>query len=469
MTSRSPSYGLAFVAGILGMVLGALAASTDVLPLVGATSRHGVSGARPPAGHWQQARAAASSLSSVPARRGGQDPLHALADLPYTRGSRTAPEVQSVAQFNGARAQPGVNLVLSGHSPSAHLIDMKGNVLHEWHKTFDEVWPDGVYTIGSPTARYFWRRAHLFGNGDLLAIFEGTGMILLDKDSNLKWAYDGQCHHDLSVTEDGLIYTLGRIQRTDRPEALSRFPTYLTGDFIEDTVLVLSADGELKHRSSILHCLLRSDYAAAISMSQREGDFLHTNTIEVMDGRFDDRHPLYRKGNVLVCVRNCNLLAVLDLEKQDVVWALQGMFGLPHEPTVIDNGNILVFDNHRSADVSRVLEINPLTREIVWDYYGNQKHPFHSSICGSNQRLANGNTLIVETTGGRAFEVGADRAIVWEFFNPFRAGGNDQLIASIFDCVRLDPQTLTEGFPEVAAPGPIQLDEARGLVQDTPR
>ncbi len=66
-------------------------------------------------------------------------------------------------------------------------------------------------------------------------------------------------------------------------------------------------------------------------------------------------------------------------------------------------------------------------------------HRFFSELCGTCQRLPNGNTLITESTRGRAFEVTPDKEIVWEFFNPHRAGENDELIATLFELIRIPP------------------------------
>ena len=55
------------------------------------------------------------------------------------------------------------------------------------------------------------------------------------------------------------------------------------------------------------------------------------------------------------------------------------------------------------------------------------------------QRLPNGNTLITESDGGRALEVTPDRRIVWEFFNPHRAGEQGEYIATLFELLRLPP------------------------------
>ena len=82
-----------------------------------------------------------------------------------------------------------------------------------------------------------------------------------------------------------------------------------------------------------------------------------------------------------------------------------------------------------------MLEIDPTSQKTTWAYRGTPTRPFFSWCCGMNRRLPNGNTLIVETGAGRAFEVTPDKEIVWEFVNPHRAGDEGNLIAQLFDVV----------------------------------
>ena len=46
--------------------------------------------------------------------------------------------------------------------------------------------------------------------------------------------------------------------------------------------------------------------------------------------------------------------------------------------------------------------------------------------------------MITETDNGRALEVTADGKIVWEYLNPERTGKEGELIASLFDVIRLE-------------------------------
>ena len=48
--------------------------------------------------------------------------------------------------------------------------------------------------------------------------------------------------------------------------------------------------------------------------------------------------------------------------------------GQQHAPTPLPNGNLLIFDNGTLRGYSRVIELNPLTEEIAWEYDGKPEH-----------------------------------------------------------------------------------------------
>ena len=120
---------------------------------------------------------------------------------------------------------------------------------------------------------------------------------------------------------------------------------------------------------------------------------------------------------------------------QKVKWRFgQGeqKISFPHDPHGLENGNVLLFDNGRfhsadpdggtnyfPPDFSRVIEIDPKTNEIVWEYRAETPVDFYSTYISSCQRLPNGNTFICEGATGRFFEVTPDKEIVWEYLSPF--------------------------------------------------
>ncbi len=370
-----------------------------------------------------------------------REQLEKLRSIGYL-GGVTESDGSGVTAYAPEFAWDGVNFYTSGHAEEALLIDMEGEVLHRWRLPFDEIWPD------SPDAdrlgASWWRRAHLFENGDLLVIFEGIGLVKLDKDSNLLWAKANHAHHDLEVLENGDILVLTREPRI--------IPEIHEEEFtLEDFISVLDADGNEKSRHSVYEAFVNSPWSESMFGGRKEtGDIFHTNTLCVLDGSIAGTMPEFRAGNVLTSMNALGVLAVWDLEQNALVWARKSPPQGQHDPKILENGNLLFFDNLRHTSESVVLELalTPDGEETVWEYRGNEATPFTSKTCGAVQRLPNGNTVITETDGGRAFEVDPEGRIVWEFYNPERAGEDGRFIATIAELIRLPWQAVDPWLPE---------------------
>ena len=354
----------------------------------------------------------------------------------YVDGSVLSGHRQDVTIHRRDEVHGGLNFYTSGHAPEAILMDMDGEVLHRWRFDFWEAWPD--YPVEKDhMMTTFWRRAYLYENGDILAIFEGLGLIKLDRDSNLIWANPGRAHHDLEVMPNGDIYVLTReahlVPRIDKKTPI-----------LEDFISILDADGNEKRRLSLLRAFEQSEYEHFLRpTSKRRGanqqDIFHTNTLAVLDGSLASDVPAFRAGNVLVSMLKLDAIAVVDMDSGEVVWAQRGEFKKQHDPKVLANGNLLLFDNRGAGRRSTVLELDPVDGEIGWRYRGSDDDPFYSRTCGTAERLPNGNTLVTESDNGRAFELDPDGQVVWEFYNPQRAGEDDKYIATLFEVVRLPP------------------------------
>ncbi|MBN2564321.1 MAG: hypothetical protein JXB46_01280 [Candidatus Eisenbacteria bacterium] len=378
-----------------------------------------------PGGRWHPLREGAATEEQL-------EEIEKLKSIGYLAGSTRPPEIWGVTVYDSTRAWDGLNFYTSGDAPGAILMDMRGNVLHKWTYSFMDAWrqgPGGELPRSSKGAG-FWRRAHLFKNGDVLAIFDGHGIIKVDRNSKLVWARFGGFHHDLDVMSDGRIYTLLR-----EPKIIPRInPDH---PVLEEFIVVLDADGSELRRVSQLEAIERGGRLDLLEGMKDDGDIFHTNTIEVLDGSLAARDPAFRAGNVLICIRELDNIAIVDMDSEQVVWGLEGPWLKQHQPTVLENGNMLIFDNGGSRGASRVLEFDPVTREIVWVYKGDANRLFHSPQCGSNERLPNGDTLISETDRGRALEVTPEGEIVWEYVNPAQAGDEGQYIASLFEVIRI--------------------------------
>ena len=381
---------------------------------------------KPPIG-WRPLRARDRRESLSPEQL---EALKKLESLSYVSGSRPAASETGILRHDPERTSPGLNFYTSGHGPVAVLMDADGNVLHEWRRPFESVWPD-LDAGKQSNATHYFRRARLLENGDVLVIFEGLGMMRLDRDSNVRWAKANGAHHDLRALADGRILVLTR-------EAVMTKLTREGNPLLEEYLVELDGEGEELRRVSLSAAIEASEFRElADRIRTRTGDVLHTNTVHMLDGRLAERIPAFRAGNVLTSFRNLDLLAVLDVEAEKIVWILSGKFHRQHDPRILPAGTLLLFDN--GAGQSRVRELDPVTGAGVWQYRGTEERPFFSQTCGSAVRLPNGNTLIVESDAGRAFEVTAEREIVWEFLNSARAGDEGQFVAALFDLERIPP------------------------------
>jgi hypothetical protein len=85
-----------------------------------------------------------------------------------------------------------------------------------------------------------------------------------------------------------------------------------------------------------------------------------------------------------------------------------------HQPSALPNGNILVFDNRIDSGKSRLIEVNPVTERIEWEYVGGEHGSFFSSVAGGCELLANGNVLVTLAQEGRVFELTKAEQIVWD-------------------------------------------------------
>ncbi len=186
-------------------------------------------------------------------------------------------------------------------------------------------------------------------------------------------------------------------------------------------------------------------------------DWFHMNSATYVGPNrwFDAGDKRFAPDNVIISSRQASLMAIVardgsivwrmgpDYSKSEALRKIRQIIG-QHNVHMIPKGlpgagDLLVFDNGGASGYgaatpvapngsgifaranSRVLEINPVTLELVWSYVSPAQ--FYTSNIAGAQRLPNGNTLITEGAPGRLFEVSTDGTIVWEYMSPFFGDG----------------------------------------------
>lgn len=316
---------------------------------------------------------------------------------------------------NEAGAMPGVNYWCTGRS--VRFIGMDGTVLHEVSL------PLGASPGSGCLAELYRQVALLTVASPLLSMMRLGGQP--------RWSQIGPYHHDVGVDPGGLLYAL-RKQEAGLGRGERVLP--ITGQAVD----VLDAKGRRTRTVDLTPILAplipdeRLERIAAVLARRgaitkeeqaRALDVFHPNTIEVVDW------PLVPGGGrrVLIALRQLDRVAVVDLDERRLLWDWgAGEIVGPHDPWLLPGGNVLLFDNGARPTEdgtppkrlwSRVVEVDPRTGTIVWQYRGDPPTSFFSATRGGSQPLANGNVLVTETTKGHVFEITRAGKIVWEYWN----------------------------------------------------
>jgi hypothetical protein len=367
-----------------------------------------------------EAPAEASRLSDAEVER--------LRSLGYVdvveEGDATLPD--GVLRHDPSRSQQGLTLFSNVYGCSAQLMTLEGEVVNRW----------------SHEPCFKWDNAVLFENGNLLAVHRGPGdgtasgdaasraLLLFDWDGEILWRSRLPAHHDVDRRPDGVLVTLSSEHRVI-PEIDPVVPTK------DHLVVLLGPDGAVLAGYSMVRLLqsARERFRLAkvgvqIKLGQREIDLLHSNSVQWMrDERLASENPLYALSNFLLCVRHQDSVAIVDWDRKELLWAWgRGELSGPHDATLLPSGNVLIFDNGLGRGWSRVVEVDPRSDEIVWEYRAPKPEDFYSRAQGAAQRLPNGNTLITDSDSGLLFEVTPEGEIVWEYRNTNRSERGERIV-----------------------------------------
>jgi hypothetical protein len=344
---------------------------------------------------------------------------------------------QTVTIYDSLKAYNGYTLFAPLGGKTVWLVDMKGRFIHRWEMQYRP----GEYGKLLPNGNLLYAGKITTGP---LTDFGGSGGTLMevDWDGNTVWKYEETyLHHDFCRMSNGNTMVLRWVKVPEDVAAKVKggVPgTEKEGVMWTDAFQEVTPAGDVVWEwMAYEHLDPEVDIICPICS---RGEWTHGNSCFVMPD-----------GDILTTFRTTDTIAIIDKGNGDIKWRWgAGELAHPHDPTLLDNGNILVFDNgsHRKLDLinySRVVEVNPNTEKIEWEYKAKPADSFYSHLISGCQRLTNGNTLICEGLAGRIFEVTTEGEIVWEFINPFNnpsSGGEPN--SRVFRAYRYSPDY--EGF-----------------------
>jgi hypothetical protein len=323
----------------------------------------------------------------------------------------------------------GLNLITAmgpDNSLALKVIDMNGELVHEWPVDWFDIWPDATH-LPAETVPKTRPGTHLHGtwllpDGDILFNFEKQGMVRMGLCGEVRWKLPYQTHHSIYVDDDGYIWAPGL---STHAEAMPDYPAHVT-PVREQTIVKISQDGELLDEISVFDLLVDNGYRALLHMQASPlsnsivGDSLHLNDVEVFPRSLEA--GFFKPGDVMISLRNIHSIIVFDQLTRHIKLLRIGGFTRQHDPDFLDGNSIIIFDNNNIGPAgfgqqSRILRLDAVTNELSTLYEGSEQDPFYTHIMGKQQLLDDGHMVITDSISGRGFEVDETGTVVWEFIN----------------------------------------------------
>lgn len=379
----------------------------------------------------------------------------------------------------------------------ALLIDMNGKEVHLWKglRGFPNKILPGGYVTGSTKERDpkygFQDEANLVQvdfNGNIVWKFDRYEHI---KDPGYEPEWMARAHHDYQREGNPVgYYAPGQEPQTNSGKTLILAHKNVTKPEISDKLLLDDTIIEVDWEGNIIWEWAVSDHFEELGFDEAAknvlfrdpngrhfgndtgGDWMHINSASWVGPNkfYDAGDERFHPDNIIWDARESNIIGITDRRTGKIVWQLGPDYSKPevkhlgwiigqHHAHIIPRGlpgegNLLVFDNggwggyglpnpaspygqkNAVRDHSRILEINPVTLEIEWQYTPTEagfmqpldSYRFYSPYISSAQRLPNGNTLITEGADGRIFEVTREHELVWEYISPYKNKINANMV-----------------------------------------
>ncbi|SFQ63689.1 Arylsulfotransferase (ASST) [Roseivivax halotolerans] len=364
-------------------------------------------------------------------------------DTPDPERDFTAHQPQKAQ--DGFTLVSGLNTDVGGTFHTVRLYDGEGEEVHRWPIPYAEL--DGEIRPQNTMLHGM----EVFEDGSIAVTFD-TGQVLtrLDSCGEPMWSNIDWYHHTLTRDGQGNMVTWRgetivwvdedtgeEVRSLDLRGTIARGNDRAQQGYLDlRTVTLDNTNGEIRYGH----------------------DPFHPNDAEPLTEDLADAFPMFEVGDVMISLREINLVAVVDPVTGRMKWWQHGPWLKQHDPDFQPDGSITVYDNNPGTKVSRIMRVDPQTRDVSIDFTGSEEVPFYSWRRGKHQVLANGNLLLTEAERGRLLEVDPAGQLVWERHMVWDADSN----VIVTEARNIPRDFFADGVPscvsEVAQPSAAASD-----------
>jgi hypothetical protein len=298
-------------------------------------------------------------------------------------------------------------------------------IVHKWNVTkLDSVWASALYeaeylddmSLRNRSSRARGLHGLLTENGDLYSHLTDAPFLKFDLCSNVDVInQDRIYHHSLEEDEEGDFWMPNRmIPKTVR-----------LGDdnFKDDGISHISKNGDVLFEKSVIQILDENDLSYLIyGQGKFNNDPIHLNDIQpvLTDGKY------WNKGDVFLSIRELSMILLYRPSTNKVIWHRQGPWLHQHDVDVLNDHQILIFNNNAASSGIRGLEVRGHSNALLYDFdtqsihshfqEGFEKLDISAKTQGRSELI--GDELFVEdTTAGRLVQFDKNGNITWQYVN----------------------------------------------------
>ncbi len=343
--------------------------------------------------------------------------------------------IASVA-INTSNAFEGAALITpqsGSNSPEGtnefYLIDNSGAPINTW--TLDLA--GGQFAELQPDKTILYR---LNAKAQPVDLFDDipASIMHLNWEGETLWEYKNKFfHHDFDMTPEGNVLAI----LWEPVSETNKSTLGISQEFWSDKIVEIDYDTQ-----NIIWQWSLQDHLnlQKVNVTRGQKELSHVNSLEYIPAS----NSFNGAASAIFSSRTLSDIFILNLETNEIDWQWgSGELDGPHDPSLLDNGNVLIFDNGESRGWSRAVEVDPNTNQIVWEYRASDLAA--DRISGA-QRLPNGNTLITEGTEGRLVEVTESKEIAWEYVY---SGSNGRV--DIFKAAKYNLQEQNEAVEKTSS------------------
>lgn len=312
---------------------------------------------------------------------------------------------------------------------SVRLLDPQAQQIHTWTLDYAALFPDANQPIGvNPHGM------EVFADGSIAANFmaDAIGLVRIDACSIPIWRADGFYHHSIHHGESGALWTWRMSGKPGQTSGIIRNQDHIslldvdTGTVVREIALLDLAAVSLANADALavpdgVDLSGNGRYPKGVS-----NDIFHANDVEPLSVAMADAFPQFEAGDLLISLRNLNYVGVLDPDTLELKWGQHGPWIRQHDPDFTADGRIEVYNNNTGRGRSSIISMDPQTGQTE-ALFAEGMHAYYSGPQGKQQKLPNGNYLIVVPDEGRVLELSADGELVFEYNNIVRDGVNGRV------------------------------------------